>query len=99
VSGRTPVRGGTAFSAPSNKLLSPETEEKHAKYAPCGMVHTAALAAFRLKGHCPQAAQLLRIAVRTNPDILAKIIGRRARPSEFPLIYHTQNCYLHWRES
>jgi hypothetical protein len=63
------------------------------------MVHTAALAAFRLKGHCPQAAQLLRIAVRTNPDILAKIIGRRARPSEFPLIYHTQNCYLHWRES
>ncbi|KAF7341828.1 hypothetical protein MSAN_02038000 [Mycena sanguinolenta] len=78
-----PIRGGTVFKPPSDKLLVPETEAKYAKIAPCAMVHNAALAAFKLWGRCPQASQLLRIAARTNPDILAKIIGRRARPGEY----------------
>ncbi|KAJ6580004.1 hypothetical protein DFH09DRAFT_1260399 [Mycena vulgaris] len=78
----TPIRGGTAFRAPSNKLLPPETEENYAQRAPCGMMHSAALAAFRLWGRSPQAAQLLRIAACTNPGILAKIMARRARPTE-----------------
>ncbi|KAJ7440939.1 hypothetical protein FB451DRAFT_1299348 [Mycena latifolia] len=78
----TPIRGGTSFRAPSDKLLPPETEEKYAQRAPCRMVHSTALAAFRLWGCSPQAAQLLRIAARTNPGILAKIMARRARPTE-----------------
>jgi hypothetical protein len=76
-----PIRGGTAFRAPSDKLLPPEMEEEYAQRAPTGMMHSAALAAFRLWGRSPQAAQLLRIAARTNPDILARIMARRARPS------------------
>ncbi|KAJ7925617.1 hypothetical protein B0H13DRAFT_2569451 [Mycena leptocephala] len=78
----TPISGGTAFREPSDKLLPPETEEKYAQRAPCGMMYSAALAAFRLWGRSPQTAQLLRIAARTNPGILAKIIARRARPTE-----------------
>ncbi|KAJ7509144.1 hypothetical protein B0H11DRAFT_1963979 [Mycena galericulata] len=75
-----PLRGGTVFRTPSPSLLTPETEERYSKYAASDMTHTAALAAFKLWGRCPQAAQLLRIAVRSNPAILVKIIARRARP-------------------
>ena len=62
-----------------------EIEEKYARKAECAMVYNAAaaLAAFKLWDRCPQSVQLLRLAARTNPGILAKIIGRRARPSEF----------------
>ncbi|KAJ7646016.1 hypothetical protein DFH06DRAFT_1270905 [Mycena polygramma] len=77
----TPIRGGTAFRAPSDKLLPPTTEEEYAQRAQCGMMHSAALAAFKLWGRSPQSAQLLRIAARTNPGILAKIMARRARPT------------------
>ncbi|KAJ7653641.1 hypothetical protein DFH06DRAFT_1093191 [Mycena polygramma] len=89
MSSRTAVRGGTAFQAPSETLLSAETEEKWARYAQCAMVHNAALAAFKLRGPCPQAAQVLRIAVRTNNGILAKIIARRAQPTEGKVAGHT----------
>ncbi|KAJ6454130.1 hypothetical protein C8R45DRAFT_944721 [Mycena sanguinolenta] len=75
-------RGGTIFKAPSDELLSPEIEEKYATTAPSTMAYTAALAAFKLWGRSPQTSQLLRIAVRTNPAILAKIIGRRTQPTE-----------------
>ncbi|KAJ6550396.1 hypothetical protein DFH09DRAFT_612879 [Mycena vulgaris] len=37
---------------------------------------------YRLWGRSPQAAQLLRIAARTNPGILAQIMARRARPTD-----------------
>ncbi|KAJ7880001.1 hypothetical protein B0H14DRAFT_2500435 [Mycena olivaceomarginata] len=84
-----PIRGGTVFRAPSDKLLPPEMEEEYAQRAPTGMMHSAALAAFRLWGRSPQTAQLLRIAARTNPDILARIMARRARPSSsHPLCKH-----------
>ncbi|KAJ7201991.1 hypothetical protein B0H12DRAFT_1162915 [Mycena haematopus] len=86
-SGTTPIRGGTVFKAPSDKLLIPETEETYATTAACGMVHNAALAAFKLWGRSPQASQLLRIAARTNPGILAKIVGRRARPTQGKLTH------------
>ncbi|KAJ7902225.1 hypothetical protein B0H13DRAFT_1621620 [Mycena leptocephala] len=77
-----PISGGTTFRAPSDKLLPPGTEEKYALRAPCEMMHTAALAAFRLWGRSPQTAQLLRIAARRNPGILARIMARRARPTD-----------------
>ncbi|KAJ7087158.1 hypothetical protein C8R44DRAFT_687388 [Mycena epipterygia] len=76
------VRGGTVFQPPSQALLPPETEELYSKYAASHLTHTAALAAFKLWGRCPQAAQFLRIAVRANPAILVKIIARRPRPTE-----------------
>ncbi|KAJ7646024.1 hypothetical protein DFH06DRAFT_1424747 [Mycena polygramma] len=79
---RTPIRGGTVFRAPSDKLLPPETEERYARREPCGMMHSAALAAFRLWGRSPQTAQLLCIAARTNPGIFASIMARRAQPNE-----------------
>lgn len=63
----------------------PETEENYAKSAACAMAHNATLAAFKLWARTPQSAQLLRIVARTNPGILAKIIGRRARPNEFSI--------------
>ncbi|KAF7362562.1 hypothetical protein MVEN_00604500 [Mycena venus] len=87
--GGIPIRGGTAFQAPSDTLLIPETEEEYARTAGCGMAHNAALAAFKLWGPSPQAAQFLHIAARTNPGILAKIIGRRGRPTEGKLAMHT----------
>jgi hypothetical protein len=34
------------------------------------VVHTAALAAFRLWGDCPESRQYLELAVRINPLIL-----------------------------
>ncbi|KAF8206808.1 hypothetical protein K438DRAFT_1816452 [Mycena galopus ATCC 62051] len=85
----TPVRGGTVFQAPSDKLLIPETEEKYGKIAPCAMAHNAALAAFKLWGRSPQASQFLRIAARSNPGILAKVLGRVQRPTEGKLGAHT----------
>ncbi|KAJ6620500.1 hypothetical protein B0H10DRAFT_2021817 [Mycena sp. CBHHK59/15] len=80
VGGAPPPRGGTLFAAPSRTLLAPEHEERFARAAASDLAHTAALAAFRLWGPCAQAAQYLRIGVRTNPAILVKVIGRRARP-------------------
>ncbi|KAJ7730155.1 hypothetical protein B0H16DRAFT_1775244 [Mycena metata] len=88
--GRTPIRGGTLFPPPSKKLLDAETEDRFARYAPCNMVYTAALAAFKLWGLCAQSAQFLRIAARTNPAILAKIIARRAQPKEGNLTMQTE---------
>jgi hypothetical protein len=78
--GLPPKGGGSIFAAPDAALLSDEREEWLSKNASCDTVHTAALAAFQLRGRCPQATQYLRIAVRTNPGILIKVIGRRTRP-------------------
>ncbi|KAJ7689612.1 hypothetical protein B0H17DRAFT_1066332 [Mycena rosella] len=87
----TLIKGGTAFRAPSDKLLSPDSEEQYAQYPAGNLAHTAALAAFKLWGPCPQAAQLLRIAARTNPAILARIIGRRAQPVEGKMTPRARN--------
>ncbi|KAJ7153101.1 hypothetical protein C8R43DRAFT_1002904 [Mycena crocata] len=91
VGGGTLVKGGTAFQAPSRALLTAEDEAKYVKYAACDLVHTAALAAFKLWGRCPQAAQFLRIAVRTNPNILVKVIGRRSWPTEGVMTSRARN--------
>ncbi|KAJ7098451.1 hypothetical protein C8R43DRAFT_964238 [Mycena crocata] len=46
----------------------------------CGVVHTAALSAFKLWGGCPESQQYLELAVRINPLILFKILGRISIP-------------------
>ncbi|KAJ7769805.1 hypothetical protein B0H16DRAFT_1516473 [Mycena metata] len=65
----SPIRGGHRM------------EEEYAR-ADCDMIHSAALAAFRLWGRSPQTAQLLRIAARNNPSVLANILARRTRPTD-----------------
>ncbi|KAJ6485475.1 hypothetical protein C8R47DRAFT_1048058 [Mycena vitilis] len=79
-----PLRGGTAFQAPRRELLSEQRERSlstNSQWAPAIQFHTAALAAFRLWGVCPQASQYLRLAARSNPHILVKILGRRSQPT------------------
>ncbi|KAJ7769866.1 hypothetical protein B0H16DRAFT_1365255 [Mycena metata] len=77
----SPIRGGTAFRAPDDKLLWPEVE-KYATRAAVDMIYSAALAAFKLWGRSPLAAQLLRMAARKNPGVLANIMARRTRPTD-----------------
>ncbi|KAJ7618718.1 hypothetical protein FB45DRAFT_1063294 [Roridomyces roridus] len=86
------VRGGTTFPAPSADLLPPDIEESYSEYSACDLAYNAALAAFKLWGaDSPKAAQLLRIAVRTQRDILLKIVMRRPQPKEGSLASRTFN--------
>ncbi|OAX41732.1 hypothetical protein K503DRAFT_848207 [Rhizopogon vinicolor AM-OR11-026] len=75
----TPPRGGTIFQPPSPDCLSLEHEEYLSK-RDGSMLHSAALACFRLWGNCPVARQYLRIAARANPVILTKILAKLERP-------------------
>ncbi|KAJ6589753.1 hypothetical protein B0H19DRAFT_1104631 [Mycena capillaripes] len=77
-----PELGGTAFDPPHRELLS-ETEMDEmiaTRETDSGVqgavVHTAALAAFKLWGDCPQSQQYLELAARVNPLILFKILGQ-----------------------
>lgn len=74
-------RGGTDFGEPSDALYTPEIEAKLSECWSGEMVHTAALASFKLRGDCEQSQQYLRIAAKVNPFILLRIIGRISRPS------------------
>jgi hypothetical protein len=84
--GTPPIRGGTAFQAPSRDLLSgPREQFLEPFWAPGEILHTAALASFYLYGDCTQSSQYLRIAARLNPHILTKVLGRRTQPSKISL--------------
>ncbi|KAJ7153296.1 hypothetical protein C8R46DRAFT_473579 [Mycena filopes] len=78
--GEPPLRGGTAFRPPRRGLLTDKDEKELSKSGPGELLHTAALASFRLWGNCPEAVQYLRIAARANPHVLVKILGRRSQP-------------------
>ncbi|KAK7045140.1 hypothetical protein R3P38DRAFT_3433879 [Favolaschia claudopus] len=79
----------SAFRPPSgNEPLSPEMYD--AGKAECAMVHNAALAAFHVwGGESALAQQLLGLAARSNPAIFARVLGRRAQPSEGKFVAHT----------
>ncbi|KAG1743320.1 uncharacterized protein EDB91DRAFT_240724 [Suillus paluster] len=77
---QTPPRGGTVFQTPSSDCLTSEHEQALLKRADGSMLHTAALACFRLWGDCPVARQYLRIAARANPIILTKILAKIEKP-------------------
>lgn len=77
---QTPPRGGTIFQTPSSDCLSPEHEQALLKRGDGSMLHTAALACFRLWGDCPVARQYLRLAAHANPVILTKILARIDKP-------------------
>ncbi|KAG2359636.1 hypothetical protein BDR07DRAFT_1336519 [Suillus spraguei] len=77
---QTPSRGGTIFQAPSSDCLSSEHEQALSKRCDGSMLHTAALACFKLWGDCPVARQYLRLAARANPVILTKILAKIDKP-------------------
>ncbi|KAF5326031.1 hypothetical protein D9611_000729 [Ephemerocybe angulata] len=86
-----PVRGGTLFKEPSKDTLSDEEEAKFSTYC-CGeLIHTAALASFKLFGDCEQSRQYLRIASKANPHILLRILGKIRRPDEINRLPRTIN--------
>jgi hypothetical protein len=80
--GRSPPRGGTLFGEPRKTLYTEEEEKKLSRYCTGELIHTAALASFKLFGDCPQSQQYLRIASKVNPNILVRILGRVTRPSK-----------------
>ncbi|KAJ7444359.1 hypothetical protein FB451DRAFT_1038671, partial [Mycena latifolia] len=77
-----PDLGGTAFDPPHHEMISAtEADQMVADReldngAQGAVVHTAALAAFKLWGDCPESRQYLELAARINPLILLKILGR-----------------------
>ncbi|KAG1749288.1 hypothetical protein EDB19DRAFT_1681840 [Suillus lakei] len=77
---QTPPRGGTIFQTPSSDCLSSEHEQALLKRGDGSMLHTAALACFRLWGDCPVARQYLRLAACANPVILTKILAKLDKP-------------------
>ncbi|KAG2006119.1 hypothetical protein CC2G_002464 [Coprinopsis cinerea AmutBmut pab1-1] len=79
---RTPPRGGTIYSPPNPKPYTPEEEKGLGQYKKCfcDLMHTAALASFKLYGDCEQSRQYLRVAAASNPHILVKILGKKTRP-------------------
>ncbi|RXW13595.1 hypothetical protein EST38_g12256 [Candolleomyces aberdarensis] len=80
--GSSPPRGGTLFKEPKKTLFTETQETKLSKYCTGELIHTAALASFKLFGDCPQSQQYLRIASKVNPHILVRILGRVTRPTE-----------------
>ncbi|KAG2030373.1 hypothetical protein BDR03DRAFT_929088 [Suillus americanus] len=77
---QTPPRGGTIFQTPTSDCLSSEHEQALLKRGDGSMLHTAALACFRLWGDCPVARQYLRLAAHANPTILTKILAKIDKP-------------------
>lgn len=75
------ARGGTDFGEPSKALYTPEVEAKLNGCWSGEMIHTAALASFKLWGDCDLSRQYLRIAAKVNPFILLRILGKITRPS------------------
>jgi len=75
-------RGGTIFRFPMPDLLTPDQEQRLSKWGSCSLLYTAALAAFKLSGNTPQACQYLRVASKSNPHVLVKILTRTPKPNQ-----------------
>ncbi|KAH6912043.1 hypothetical protein BKA70DRAFT_1266388 [Coprinopsis sp. MPI-PUGE-AT-0042] len=75
-------RGGTDFGKPRETVHPPQIEEKMSECWSGEMIHTAALASFKLLGDCDLSRQYLRIAPKVNPFILLRILGKITKPTE-----------------
>ncbi|KAF6749847.1 hypothetical protein DFP72DRAFT_911891 [Ephemerocybe angulata] len=76
-----PPHGGSNFHKPTEGLLNDAEETRLSSWHGQGeILHTAALASFKLFGDCPQAQQYLRMASKVNPHILIRILGKVRRP-------------------
>jgi hypothetical protein len=84
-SGMPMACGGTDFGEPSKTLCTPEVEGKLSECWSGEMIHTAALASFKLLGDCDLSRQYLKIAAKVTPYILLRVLGKITRPSAYPL--------------
>ncbi|KAF5326328.1 hypothetical protein D9611_000723 [Ephemerocybe angulata] len=74
--GGIPPRGGTVFKEPKREPLSVAEETRlSGRYDCTELMHTAALASFKLFGDCELSRQYLRIASKVNPFILVRILA------------------------
>ncbi|TFK17815.1 hypothetical protein FA15DRAFT_675760 [Coprinopsis marcescibilis] len=78
---KTPARGGTIYSPPSPEPYTAQEEAKLMEKCSCEIMHTAALASFKHFGDTVQSRQYLKIAAKSNPHILLKILGRKSKPA------------------
>lgn len=78
-------RGGTLFGKPKQTIHPPQIEENMSKCWSGEMIHTAALASFKLMGDCDLSRQYLRIAPKVNPFILLRVLGKITKPSQCAL--------------
>ncbi|KAF5326034.1 hypothetical protein D9611_000722 [Ephemerocybe angulata] len=93
--GMPPKRGGTLFKKPTNKALSAAEEERLSdRWSSGELMHTAALASFKLFGDCELLRQYLRIASKVNPYILVRILGNIRRPNTLLLIRVASRSFL-----
>jgi len=81
--GDTPPRGRTTFPLPSQDLLPRDRAKSLAELGPGGILHTAAIASFKLFGDCPQSREFLSIAAKAQPNVLLKVLALVARPCEW----------------
>jgi hypothetical protein len=82
-SGEPMPRGGTLFGKPKQTVHPPQIEEKMSQCWSAEMIHTAALASFKLLGDCDLSRQYLRVAPKVNPFILLRVLGKITQPSEY----------------
>ncbi|KAG6810499.1 hypothetical protein H0H92_011596 [Tricholoma furcatifolium] len=85
--GEAPPRGGTNFNAPSNRCVIGEVSG----YEDGSLLHTAALAAFKLHGDCQQSRQYLEAAVKTQPYVLLKVLASVSSPRKLNMSVRTYN--------
>ncbi|KAF8963242.1 hypothetical protein BDZ97DRAFT_1821224 [Flammula alnicola] len=78
--GTPPPRGGTAFKDPVRNFLKSKKEDL--KWADGATLYTAALASFKLFGDYEESREYLKVAAKTNPNVLLKILARVQRPSK-----------------
>ncbi|TEB25434.1 hypothetical protein FA13DRAFT_1738376 [Coprinellus micaceus] len=90
-SGMPMARGGTDFGEPSKTLYTPEVEGKLSECWNGEMIHTAALASFKLLGDCDLSRQYLKIAAKVTPYILLRVLGKITRPTELNMIPRSPN--------
>ncbi|KAH8827680.1 hypothetical protein DL96DRAFT_1527549 [Flagelloscypha sp. PMI_526] len=78
-----PPYGGTLFSNPRRSLLDKDQERRLEDWVPGYTLYTAALSSFRLWGaDSHEARQYLHLAVRANPHILVRVLGKVSKPAQ-----------------
>ncbi|KAF9007114.1 hypothetical protein BDQ17DRAFT_1302547 [Cyathus striatus] len=70
-----PCKGGTLFKPPARNFVPEEGED-------CSLLHTAAIASFKLWGDCADSRRYLKIAAKSNPLVLLKVLGKIRQPGK-----------------
>ena len=84
--GKTLTLGGCNFSAPQSEFPESTLDESSFRWASSEILHTAALASFKLFGDNPTSRAYLKFAATSNPHILLKILAQVKKPRAFSSI-------------